>query len=295
MDKKRLLRELRKIGLRDIVMKEIILTYENVKPASRISIPDNLFPNFKSFCTKYGLFIVKGEYKIVGRRDIGKGGWSNKIKKKVSIKSKQGIPHYYISKCKKNAENAKIAESKSDNKRFGKKLGFPGCDQKFFEINYKEANSKQCDFSLLTLRNTEGDYPYNAYNNYVAQYFGFSLLSHFPHSFNCEKSAEIAKKYYQILSKYSKSWADKFLQVQRSAILFTEYKGIFLIRKFKYKGRTLSYDPLSLESTLENKIYVSLSKGNNIQIIDKNHFIIQRDNKGLKELKGENYGLMIFK
>ena len=182
MDRKGFLRDLREVGLRDIVIREVILAYEHVKSASRIFIPDKIFPGFESFCSKYGLFIVKGDYKIIGNRDIGKGGWHNKIKKKVSVRSKQGTPHYYVSRNRRTAESAKDAESKKDDKWFGKKLGYPMCDQMFYDANYREANSKQCDFSLLTLRNTDGDYPYNAYNNYVAQYFGFSLLSHFPHS-----------------------------------------------------------------------------------------------------------------
>lgn len=295
MNKSEFLKDLESIGLRDIVMKEIVLAYERIKPASRIFVSEDKFPYFESFCGKYCLFIEKGSYKIVGNRDIGKSGWQNKIKMKVSVRSKKGMLPYYISKDRKIAKRARDAESKKDDTGFGKELGFPVCCQKFFKDNYEEANSKQCDFSLFTLRGTKGDYPYNAYNNYVAQYFGFSLLSHFPCSFNCKNSARLARRYYNLLSKYSKSWANKFLNTQKSAILFTEYRGIFLIRKFRYKDGILMYHSSSLEATLKNKLYQFLSKADTLRVVDKNHIMIQRHGRVLKELKGENYGLMVFR
>ena len=287
--------ELKRLGLKNIVMREIIPVYEKTKPASRIFIPNNLFNKFEAICNKYNIFIEKGIYKIIGKRDIGKGGWSNKIKRKVSIKSKKGQLPYYISRDKNLAKRARNAEFKNNDKDFGNLLGFPSCCQKFYVKYYKKANSKQCDFSLYTLKETKEDYPYNAYNNYVAQYFGFSLLSHFPCSFNCKESAKISKRYYNTLVKYSKRWANSFLYHQKSTIVFTEYRGIFLIKKYKYTCNILYYNNSLIKATLKNKIYNALKRGDNIRIINKNHFIIQKQNRKLRELKGENVGLMIFR
>jgi hypothetical protein len=129
----------------------------------------------------------------------------------------------------------------------------------------------------------------------VSQYFGFSLLSHFPCSFNCKRSAELAKRYFRILQKYSKDWAENFKKYQKSAILFTENTGIFLIEKFNFKNNLLKYDNSQIESTLKNKIFSSLKEGNNIKIINKNHVMIREDNKVKEELNRENTGMCIFK
>lgn len=288
-------RDLKNIGLNDIVMKEIILVFDKVKPSSRIFISDNKYQSFKLFCDKYGLYVEKGSYRLIADRDIGKGGWGNRAHKTVSTRSKDGALPHYISTDWKTAKTAMNFDSYEDDQNFAEELGFPVCCQNFYSDNYDESNSRQCDFSLITLRETKGDYPYSAYNNYIAQYFGLSLLSHFLCTFNCKKSEMIAKRYYDVLSKYSKNWADKFLKVQRSAILFTEYRGIFLLNKFNYRDGTLIYNSSSLKATLKNSIYSFLKKGNRINIIDKNHFIIMDGEKKLKEFKGKNYGLMIFK
>jgi len=70
---------------------------------------------------------------------------------------------------------------------------------------------------------------------------------------------------------------------------------LFMLKRFRYKDGILTYDPSSLRATLKNKIYDSLIQGNNILIFDKNYITIRKNRQIIKELKGENYGLMVFK
>jgi hypothetical protein len=293
--KKEFYKELSNLKLHPITMKELILVYNKSKPCCRIIIGDSILKQFNDFCKKYSLYIERSNFKIIGQRDIGKGGWQNKIKKKVSVNSKKGYFFYYVSYNKKNAKRAKTAEKSKKEKKFGKLLGFPVCCQNFFAKYYKKANSKQCDFVLYVLKETKENPPYDFWNNYIAQYFGYSLLSHFPCSFNCKESERLAKLYYKKLKENNKKFAEGFKKAQKSAILFTEYRGIFLIRKYNLKGNILIYDNKNLKTTLKNTIFESLKRGDNVKILNKNHVLIRKKNHTLKELRGENIGICIFK
>lgn len=292
--RKKFFKALSEFNFLPIAQKDIILTFEGIKPVVRITIREKYEEDFIKFCRKYELSLVKSEYKTVAKKDIGKGRWRNKILKRVSRKSKRGIFFFYLSKDKQHAERAKIEESAEKTAEFGKSLGFPACDIKFFIEAAEEAEEKQMDFVLFALENTPGSLPYNFWNNNVSQYFGYSLLSHFPHSFNCRKSAMLSRKYYDVLKKYSKKFAGKFVETQKSAIIFTEYRGIFLMKNFILKNNILYYSKNGINETLKNKIYRNLMKGNNIKINSKNYFEIRLGNKILQRMKGNNYGILVF-
>ena len=286
--------ELKKLQLHNDVMKEIILVHEGVKPLTRIMLPQSQLKSFQEFLREYGFYIAESGYKVISKRDRGKGGWRNKILRIVSADSREGDPFYYIAKSEEIAEEAKAAEFLSSDKS-GQLLGYPECCQKFFKKYFALANEKQCDFVLYTLSETREDYPYDFYNNNASRYFGYSLLSHFPCSFNCKESSSLAKSYYDMLKKYSKKWADMFIYCQKSAIIYTEYRGVFLLKNFELDGNVLRYgDSYWLYSTIINENLHILNRADNILINSKNNFSARKGERVLKNFKGENVGLMIF-
>ena len=285
MDRFCILDELASMGMKDHNKKELVLTLEGQKPATKIF---GDFPGIESFCRRHGLSILRASYCIKKNIDSGKNGWSNSAKKATD-----GTPVFFISGKEEDSKRAKQYDEENNDMEFGKIMGYPECDINFFLNNREKANSKQRDFALLTLKNTSANLPYNYLNNFISRYFGYSLISHFPHSFNCKKSAEMAEDNYRTLCKYSKRWANRFVRAQKSVILFSEYDGVFMLKNYTY-NKTLTYDPGELGCTCDNFISKALSSGNNIEIIGKNHLIIKKNNVGLLELEGEDYGIMIF-
>lgn len=279
--------------MNEIVKREIILTYEGRKPSCRVCIDNKITDRFRKIYSKYKLFNKLSNFKIIPVRDIGKGGSYNK-ERRVPLNSRGGIRYHYLSKIEKNAILAKRFDEVKDSEKFGKILGFPRCCIEFFNHYYKEANSKQGDFILCVLKETIEPPPYNFYNNYAARYFGYSLLSHFPCSFSCKQSAQIAENYRLILEKYSSSWAKNFERIQKSTILYTEYHGIFLFKKYKLKQSTFWYDNNEILSTIDNYLFSDLKQGNNIKIVNKNYVIIFSNDNKLRDLSGENIGICIF-
>ena len=262
-----------------------------------------LLKSFQELSRKYGLYIAESDYKVIFKRDMGKGTWENKVLGIVGINSVVGDQYCYIAKSREIADEAKAAEFSKDSSKFGQLLGFPKCCQEFHRKYVVSANKKQGDFVLYTLMETKESYPYDFYNNYASRYFGYSLLSHFPCSFNCKESSNLAKSYYDVFKKYSKEWADKFLYYQKSAIIYTECGGVFLLKNFELdelNGNVLRYynsyglNSYRLYSTITNNNLNLLKRADNILIGSKNNFSVCKGNRVLKTFKGDDVGLLIF-
>jgi hypothetical protein len=286
--------DLKKLHLSNDITKELVLVHGGVKPSIRIVCPDSDVKSFKELLGEHGLHIAESRFKVISERDRGKGCFSNKARGLVSTDSKEGDMYYYVARSGARADEARDVEF-LDSRKFGRLLGYPDCCREFHMKYFPLANEKQGDLILYTLSETEEEYPYDFYNNYATQYFDYFLLSHFTCSFNCKKSSVLAKRYYAVLRNYSRKWADRFLYYQRSAIIYTEYEGVFLLKGFNLDENVLRFDDsCRLYSTAVNNNMHLLEKGDNISIKSKNNFSIRRGDKVLKTFRGENVGLMVF-
>src|SRR3989338_10800466 len=97
-------------------------------------------------------------------------------------------------------------ETEDRHKELGLLLGYPMCCCEFFEENF---NEKVTDLTLKILENSNG-YEFPFYANMAARHFDVSLLSHFPHDFQCKPSMEIAKNNLRVIKNYSEQIAAMF-------------------------------------------------------------------------------------
>ena len=134
------------------------------------------------------------------------------------------------------------------------------------------------------MKNSKG-FIFPFYNNVAIRHLDLSLLSHFPCSLNCEESIKIAKNNLKIIEKHSKDISRIFEGMLRSAVLYTEDEGIFVLREFKLENDYLSYN--SIMSEANNETYKKLKQAEKIEIIDKNTINIHND-------KMKNIGIMVF-
>ena len=261
---------------------EVLYVIEGVKPCARILVFEDEIQNVQDFLNEKNISASISDFKVIKQKTESEFYSDKSIK--ISINSaEKGYFFVYLSKNREMAENAKFLEEKDNHFELGLLLGYPKCCCEFFERNFSEKNT---DLTLKVLENSDG-YKFEFYNNIAARHFDVSLLSHFPHSFECKPSIQIAKNSLKTINKYSKQLAVMFAGIPQSAIIYTTEEGIFLLRKYeKIKDEIIYSDVLT---TTKSKLYFLLSSNRKLKIIDKNSFVV-----GDVNIKGENYGVMVF-
>ena len=263
---------------------EILYLTNNIKKAVRLDANENELEKIRDFCSKEKLCLEISDFKVIKIKDEGKGNYSNIAKRASNEHIGDGLYHVYISKDKTISKFLKLLENKNDDEAVGKILGYPKCCIDFFMKNREKQQKLQNDYILPALENSEGfEFPF--YTNYAARYFDVTLLSHFPHSFHCGESIKIAKNNFELIKKHSKELADKFGDILKSAVLYTDNSGIFILRDYKFEGSALQFN--EIKSTINNELSNLLNKNKRMEIINKN--MIKIDDKIV-----ENAGFMLF-
>jgi len=250
---------------------ELLYLINNIKQAVRLDANGIELKKIKGFCSENSLYLEVSDFKAIKIADEGKGGYSNIVKRVPINYPGDGLSHVYISKDKNKAKFLKLLESKDDDKAIGQILGYPECCIDFFIRNKEKQQKIQNDYILPTLNNSQG-FKFPFYNNYAARYFDVTLLSHFPHSFNCEESIKIAKNNLECIKKYSNELANKFEAMLKSAVLYTENNGVFMLRDYKLESSILKFN--EVKSTISNELFGLLNKNKRIEIINKNEIKI---------------------
>ena len=246
---------------------EILYLLEGIKRAVRLDANEIELGKIKEFCQKENLHFEVSDFKVVKITDDGKGKYSNIVKRIPLNYFDRGLYHVYISKDKAIAKFLKFLENKNDDGAVGKLLGYPKCCVDFFLKNKEEQKHIQNDYILPALKNSEG-FKFPFYANYAARYFDVALMSHFPHSFDCKDSIGIAKKNLECIKKYSKELANKFEEMLKGAVLYTERDGVFIFKDYKFSDNTIRFNKIL--STTNNELFNLLNKSKEFTIISKN-------------------------
>ena len=202
-----------------------------------------------------------------------------------------------MSTSQKNLTQAVNADIHGDEGEFGVNLGIPSCCVDFYLTNQDAAYQKQNDYVPLVAANTKDLHSFNFWNNYVSQYFGYSLLSFFPCSFNCNESARFAQNTYDLINSILPIQASQIIHFQKQPILYTEYRGIYLFEGATCSNESVYLEDATLHATVP-KNSKTLDKILNLHSItingkDKLSFV---DNAGEKSfIKSENIAFCTFK
>ncbi|MFC1755296.1 hypothetical protein ACFL96_18225 [Thermoproteota archaeon] len=260
---------------------EVIYTLHDLKRVTRICCEYGQIESIKKFCEDNGLFL-SCNYKLIHVVDLNKG-FSNRCKFMPLDATKQGKPVIFISKNKELcdlAANPTLRESLE----LGIILEYPRCCAVHYMKNFNKASEKQMDFVLLT----GGDkltYPF--YNNICLRPFGISLISHFPCSFDCKKSEEIAMKRLKLLRKGYPAIAQKFEKELKSFVVYSEYEGVHYTSEYLLESGKISFR--SLISTADTRLRKALLEAGSVTAENSSLFSIDG-----KDLKPENTGLFVF-
>jgi len=246
---------------------EILYLINDIKNAVRLDANELELRKIKDFCKNKKLFLDVSDFKVVKTVDIGKGTYSNIVKKVPSHHSEQGLHHIYISKDRNKAKFLKILENKNDDEAVGELLGYPNCCVDFFIKNKEKQEKLQNDYILPALANSN-NFKFPFYNNHAIRYFDVTLLSHFPHNFECKESMKIAKNNLECIKTHSTELANKFENMLKSPVLYTENNGVFIFKNHKLNENFLKFDEVL--STTNNELLNELNQNKKIEIIDKN-------------------------
>jgi len=282
MNKDYMMQELRNIFESNIKALEILYALEGVKPVARIMVKEDEKDKILDFLKKKGINYSLSDFKVM-KQDEDKA-YSDKAIKIDAASGEKGHFFIYASRDKEKAEKAKELEKDNKHKELGILLGYPRCCSEFFENNFSEESKKQNDFTLRTLKNSDG-FQFPFYTNIAVRHFDLALLSHFPCCFNCEGSIKIANIHLEAVRKYDKQSAEIIEGMLKGAVIYTETKGVFLLRYSKLENNRLYYK--GIMGSKNNQIYEALKNAEHVDILSK-------DRIKLNDLEIKNTGIMLF-
>ena len=262
---------------------EILYVKEGAKPAARIIVDEEKADELIKYLD--GLSIVKSDFKIKKEVDERRQYSDKGIRLPVSSKE-NGQVFLYLSKSIEKAESAKRLEEENRHMELGIALGYPECCAEFFNKNFPIESKKQNDYTLAALKNSQG-YKFPFYTNTAIRHLDLTLLSHFPCSFNCKNSIELAKKNLDTLEKHSRELGLIFQGMLKGPVIYTEKYGVFLLRNAQISNDEITYN--GIFGSLNNNLYSLLKKSEKIQVVSKNHIKLEKN-----ELKGDDVGVMLF-
>lgn len=258
-------------------MLEVLYVYENVKTSCRLIVNSKQLFNLIKLCRKFNLEINLEKFRINPVKDSSKAGYSNSSEI-LPFNSKQGSFIIYISENK--------TDILSDPKNLGLNLGYPKCCVNFYlkNLDYVKKDAYH-DLVLQAIPKRFKIFPF--YTNIAIRYFGIQLLSHFPCSFDCKKSIEIAKTYLNCVKKYDSELANFLIQHLSSFVVYTQNKGVFYSPNYKMTEKNIKFH--KLKGTVKNGLFSILNKNKKIKINSPRSFFIK------DELLNSDVFLLAFK
>lgn len=281
------------LDLGNIIAVELFCVLKNIKSASRFNIKIKDFPKFKKICEQIGLRCEKNNFNI----EISNSNDKKQIDSGVTkISSKGDACFVFVSKNQKKVaeitEAENLLEKKVNHKKIGELLGYPNCCTDFYIKNRTEAEEKRNDdYTLISLRKSKG-FIFPFYLNNTLRYFNSAIITFFPCSYNCPKALAMSKKIFQEIKTASPEFANFLEDKLKCGVIYTDFDGVHLIRKYKLEKNILTYT--IVESTCKNELNKILCEADEIKIVNKNFIKIMKNKKIIRILK-KNCGIMMFK
>ena len=245
---------------------DIVYVKEGLKPVSRIII-DNPGRITKILETN-NLAFAMSDFKVVKLIDKTRN-FSDKAIKVDANDKRPGEYFMYISRNQDQANEAKEFEANDDDYNLGLILGYPSCCSKFFAKNKEEASNKNFDLVPFTFNNSSGHtFPWK--NNYCLRVFDISLISHFPCSFNCEKTKTIAGQNLELLRILDSDIANYFSSSLKSVVIYSVGVGVYSLKDAKRIENIISYK--TVIPSKKNDFFNLLTNNKFIKLKDKNNF-----------------------
>lgn len=220
---------------------EFIAIKENIKDNMRCVVPLGSFNEIKRFFTKEGFYVSKSDFSLKIFEDTS-------FQRVFGECEQDSLVFVYICRYERDMNRLIKLDNTGDlsvSRDVGEILGYPDCCINFY-MKHSSEKEPHPDFTLLSLKNTKEKNSYllnNLYwdneNQTLNNTYNY-LISHFPCSFECEKSKYIAKKVLESIKKYDLNIAE---DIEKNLKKTVEYKNKtelrFLEKESDKKGGVL--------------------------------------------------------
>ncbi|HET9771785.1 MAG TPA: hypothetical protein VFS16_12915 [Acidimicrobiia bacterium] len=225
----------------------------NLYPAQRRAVT--------AWCRAHGIAVELSRYGVEEFvQPEGKGHWSNLGRR---TEGRRAMRFCYMATRRADARAAREAEASEDSSPFvmAELLRIPACCAEFFVTHKHRAVTDYADdYAVLTTRATSGPGPHPWPVNYLAQYFGFSLIHHYPCSWSCPASLTRAQDSLSLVRSVSPAWAATFTREIPGVAVFENLRAVHLIQARPNPG-TVDFAPHQVRSTGTTALGEALRSG----------------------------------
>lgn len=260
---------------------EVLGVIDGIKPVARQIVHEEDLWRIRGFCSAHGLSYAQSPFKIVD-------GTTMMVTPEHTMK---GSYFVYISRHEAAAKKAAFYESLRNDVKLGHMLGYPPCCIDFYKDHYNKAltvGDEYCGFSLAN----SGDGPYPFVTNNMLRFFDVALISHFPCSFECERSVRLGRRMYQSIATRNPELAKYVRDALKGPVMFHHRTGVHALKGYIKKGNVVTYT--TPWKTAPNTMHEVLLLCNNVKVLDKNHILIRRDESIVEDVSGKDVGLAFF-
>lgn len=170
-----------------LALRELLEAVLGLK-CSRVDVAEVGMERLYALSVSHGFGMALASFKTLPVLERDKGDWSDHAAGYVDLSDPRGLYTVYLGPDEEAAETACLAEAQLGDDIFGELLGIPACCRAFYLELRATALQRGDDYLELTLERSAQRIPAGA--NILGQYFGQTLMSHFPCSLECARSRE---------------------------------------------------------------------------------------------------------
>ena len=130
----------------------------------------------------------------------------------------------------------------------GELLGYPKCDRDFFNKVWLKGGCLDPMFEMAentsNVEHVNGNHVKvegNPLLNRMCRYWGYNIVPHFPHSFDCEESITFAMKWYEIMREYDAEAVQACLEVLSMPMRWSMMNCIIEVEHPLFRGSANGY------------------------------------------------------
>jgi hypothetical protein len=217
---------------------------------SRLLITRGKGRTLRQWARSRGLTVLFADFDVrEGPLLEGKGSWLN-----TGVRAPQGrgLTFVYLGPVRNDLVRAKTSDPHGEEPEvLAGVLRIPPCCVAFYCRYADEARAGMAnDYAPIINRVTTGSGPFPWTLNYIAQYFGHSLIHHFPCSWRCEASRQRAEDALALIAGVSTAWAELVARMCTGTVIYEGTRGVHMIR-----GAVLSRGDTFLEDDVVSTVY----------------------------------------
>jgi hypothetical protein len=232
--------------------------------------------NWLRYAEHVGMTGLLSTYEWQPVEDLGKGGYTNLVyNKRPAQPGSNACRTLLISQDVDNACLAWLALTYSWDDVLGQLLNYPSCCTQAFIKHWPEAVAHFQGDLVSLIFETSKTPPFDWRLNIFGRYFGYELIQHFPCSFDCLESRQLAAKTEQVLAQFEPEWMDKIRNTLQSPVFFTHNTGIVILHQASVKIKNMNYlitfNAKQLQYTApESPLSLALKDANQLEYFPQN-------------------------